>query len=114
MEQMSRKRNRQFLVRMDENEFRKLNEAVVRSGYTREEYVRSLLFGRIPKDQPSPDFFEMISHLRKIGNNINQLTLIAHRTNSIDILKLKEQLHYLNQSIGDIREEVLLPRKVED
>lgn len=56
----------------------------------------------------------MIQQLRKIGNNLNQLTIIAHRTNSIDILKLKESLDYLNQSIGDIREEVLLPRKVED
>lgn len=111
---MTRKRNYQFLIRMDEEEFIKLNEAVIRSGYSRQEYVRSLLFGRIPKNKPSPDFSEMIQQLRKIGNNLNQLTIIAHRTNSIDILKLKESLDYLNQSIGDIREEVLLPRKVED
>ena len=111
---MSRRRNCQFLVRMDEEEFKILNEAVARSGYTREEYVRSLLFGYIPQDKPQEDFFEMINQLRKIGNNINQLTLIAHRTNCIDIMKLKEELIYLNRSIGDIREKVLLPRKVDE
>lgn len=111
---LPRKRNCQFLVRMSETEFNQLNEAVAKSGYNREEYVRSLLFGRIPREKPSQDFFEMIQQLRKIGININQLTMIAHRTNSIDIMKLKKELNYLNQSIGDIREQVLLPRKVED
>ena len=110
---MSRKRKHEFLIRMDEEEFNKLNDAVEKSGYSREQYVRSILFGRIPKDMPSPDFFEMVQQLRKIGNNINQLTMLAHRTNQIDYVQLKEQLYYLNQSIGDIREEVLLPREIE-
>lgn len=107
------KRKNEFLIRMDDEEFKILNDAVARSGYSREQYVRSILFGRIPKDIPSQDFFDMVDQLRRIGNNINQLTLLAHRTNMIEYEELKKQLFYLNQSIGDIREEVLLPREIE-
>lgn len=109
-----RSRPYRVYVHLNKNELDKLNLTVQKSGLNRETFLRTLINGYIPREKPSQSFFEMVQQLRKIGNNINQLTMIAHRTNSIDIMKLKKELNYLNQSIGDIREQVLLPRKVED
>ena len=58
------------------------------------------------------DFQEVIKQLRKIGNNLNQLTVIAHKTGSIDIMKYKEDMKTLNNSIVEIREQVYLPKEV--
>ena len=61
---------------------------------------------------PSDDFQEVIRQLRKIGNNLNQLTVIAHKTGSIDVMKYKEDIKSLNNAIVEIREQVYLPKEV--
>ena len=71
-----------------------------------------LIKNRIPQPLPSDDFQEVIKQLRKIGNNLNQLTVIAHKTGSIDIMKYKEDMKTLNNSIVEIREQVYLQKEV--
>ena len=67
---------------------------------------------RIPQPLPSDDFQEVIRQLRKIGNNLNQITVIAHKTGSIDIMKFKQAVSNLNDAIIEIREQVYLPKEV--
>lgn len=56
----------------------------------------------------------MIDQLRRIGNNINQLVMIAHKTGSIDIARYKRDIAELNKNILEIREKVLLPEENSD
>lgn len=107
-----RKRPHRIIVHLNNDELFQLNQACIKSGYDRENYIRSLLNGYQPAEKPSEAFSESVLQLRRIGNNINQLTMLAHRTNSIDYPQLKQELIYLNQSIGDLREKVLLPRQI--
>ena len=42
---------------------------------------------------------ETIYQLRKIGNNINQIVLIAYKTGSIDVMKYKKNFEELQKQI---------------
>lgn len=109
----NRKRPCRVIVHLTITELKELNNKCKMSGYKREKYIRSLLNGYVPSEKANNDFSEVIFQLRKIGNNINQLTMLAHQSKSINYQDLKEELNYLNQSIGDLREKVLLPRSIE-
>ena len=73
-----------------------------------------MISGTIPKEKPSEDFFETIKQLRRIGNNLNQLVMIAHKTGSIDIIRYKRDVAELNENILEIRKKVLLPEEKSD
>lgn len=109
----NRKRAYRVVVHFDEQELKQLNDSVQRTGYPREVYIRSILNGNVPAERPSDDFLEVIHQLRMIGNNINQVAVVANRTGSIDILKFNQALEYLNQNIVEIREMVYIPQKIQ-
>lgn len=98
-------------IRLSEEHLHRLNEIVSRTSLSREEYLRCLIFGTVPKEKPSDDFLEVIKQLRRIGNNLNQLTMVAHKTGSIDIVRYKKDIAELNKNILEIREKVLLPEE---
>lgn len=98
-------------IRLSEERFHQLNEIVSLTSLSREEYLRNLITGTVPKERPSEDFLEIIQQLRSIGNNLNQLTMIAHKIGSIDIVRYKKDIVELNKNILEIREKVLLPEE---
>lgn len=103
-----RKRNIQILIRLNENENKILLKSIEDTGMTKGKYIRSLICGNVPKQKPSVDFFDTINQLRRIGNNLNQLVMIAHKTRSIDIVRYKKDIAELNKNILEIREKVLI------
>lgn len=109
-----RKRNIQILIRLNENENKLLLKSIEETGMTKGKYIRSLICGSIPKQTPSVDFFDTINQLRRIGNNLNQLAMIAHKSGSIDVIRYKKDIEDLNKSILEIREKVLLPEENSD
>jgi len=92
-------RHRRVEVRLSEEQFEKLNAAVYRSGLSREEYLRSLIQKLVPSDKPSPDFVETIKQLRMIGNNLNQIAVVAHRIGLIDKAKYQKNMDDLHEQI---------------
>jgi len=49
--------------------------------------------------------------VRKIGNNINQITRIANAKKVIDVLHLNKEIDKLNELIIDIKNKYLRPDK---
>lgn len=49
--------------------------------------------------------------MRKIGNNINQITRIANAKKVIDVLHLNKEIDKLNELIIDIKNKYLRPDK---
>ena len=96
--------------RLSEDELCILNQAVMLSGLSREEYLRTLIKYIIPSNTPSVEFLEVIKQLRMIGNNMNQIAVIAHKTGSIDVLKYKRSCE---ETIIKVLEIVNQPRKLE-
>lgn len=96
---MMMKRTKEIKIRLSEHELDELNKAVVLSGLSREEYIRTLLKKIVPTNKPTPELIETIKQLRLIGNNINQIAMIANKTGSIDTVRYKYDNEKLQREI---------------
>ena len=66
-------RNYEIKVRLTQAEMVHLTRLVGDSGLSRENYLRKLISGVVPREAPPPDFFAMMRELHYIGNNLNQI-----------------------------------------
>ena len=96
------KRNKEIKIRLTDDELNDLNKAVAKTGLSREEYLRTLIKKIVPANKLYPDLIETIKQLRMIGNNINQLAVIAHKTGSIDVLKYRNDFEKIQKQINYI------------
>lgn len=107
----NRRKQHRIEVALNDKEYEIFKQRVQLCGVTQQSYLYNLIIGYLPKPLPNEDFFSMIEQLRRIGNNLNQLAMIAHKTESIDIIRYKKDIAELNKSIIEIREKVLLPEE---
>lgn len=108
----NRKRKHRIEVAMNDQEYAEFIKNVEQCGLSKQSYLLLLTKNMIPQPLPCDDFQEVIRQLRYIGNNINQLTMIANKTQSIDILKFNQLRDDLNKEILEIRKSVYLPKKI--
>ena len=108
-----RARQHQFLVRLNEKEYQDLQKSISRTGLSREAYIRKLICGYIPKEQPDPDYFKMMRELNSIGNNLNQIAKIANATGTINEDYYREQIRKLDEEILKINSAVILPERID-
>lgn len=108
-----RKRNIQIIIRLDKRELQHLKNLVKKSGLSQEAYIRHLIKGVIPREQPPIDYFSMMKELHHIGNNLNQITVKAHSLNVVDIQRFDETMKMFNSVIHKITEAIVLPSKME-
>ena len=73
-----RKRNVHIQFWLDKKEAEAFQKKVKKSGLSREAYLRHLANGLEPQDAPPPDYYAMMRELHGIGNNLNQLTVLAN------------------------------------
>jgi hypothetical protein len=108
-----RKRNIQIITRLDETENERFKKRVEKSGLTQEAYIRQLINGLIPNDAQPPDFFAMMTQIRRVGVTLNQIAKKAHTINMIDTERYDENVAFLKSAILEITNAVMLPRKME-
>ena len=80
-------RTKEIKIRLDETELIKLNALTKESGRSRESYLRSLINGIVPCSKPSKEYLEVLSELRHIGTNMNQIARVANKSSYIDYKK---------------------------
>lgn len=101
---MEMKRTKEIKFRVTEKEFEIIRENVRKSGLSREAYTRSIILkSEIPNPIPPESFNTVTYHLRRIGNNMNQLAVIANKTGNIDWNRYKNDYDELNKQILEIR-----------
>lgn len=106
-----RTRNHDKHIRLSDEEYATLRNDAKRTGLSDERYIRSLILGYAPKEQPSADYFGMMRELNAIGNSINQ---IAARANTTGFFLAKEYEKYnvdLHKAILRIEAAVMLPER---
>ena len=54
-------------------------------GITQSAYLRHLIMGFVPREQPSPDYYTFMRSLYSLANNLNQIAQKAHVLNVIDV-----------------------------
>lgn len=106
-----RKRNIEIKFRLTEEEAVSFNKDVLKSGITREAYLRHLINGRVPRDAPPANFYDFTRELHSIGNNLNQIAKKAHMLNVIDVKRYDEECRRLAKLITDVTDAVIVPAK---
>ena len=92
-----RKRNHQINVRLDEDELKKLEKKVSKSGLTREAYIRKVLNSSKVYPTPPVEFYDLIRELRRIGNTIDQLARMPHAGEKTDVMLLNNTIAELDK-----------------
>lgn len=96
-------RTKEIKIRLDETELIKLNALTKESGRSRESYLRSLINGVVPCNKPSKEYLEVLSELRHIGTNMNQIARVANKSSYIDYKKYSDNVDLLFKDIAKIR-----------
>jgi len=107
-----KKRNIRVTVRLSEEEYNKHESRRIKTGLSREAYIRNALDGIVLKEKPDERFFEAMKDISGIANNINQLARIANASGSIQTHMLKAEAEKWSKLQTEIREVALLPGKM--
>ena len=103
-----RRRNKSIPIRVTEKELEEIDARASKAKKNRTEYLISAALGK--EITVIEDLREMIVQLKKIGNNLNQLTRKAN-AHEVEVVDLTET----NNAMGDIYQALfLLARKADN
>ena len=91
-----RKRNIGIHLFLNEEEFYLLNELSVKTNLSKSQVLRFLLSTSNLIEAPPIEYKVLIRELRAIGNNINQLIVIARSNGILNVSELKKHLDKLD------------------
>ena len=92
-------------IRLSQNERAKLQKKATESGMNISELLREFINHGTVHPRPTVDFHEFTKELRRIGNNLNQVTALAHTKGFIDVVRLNalmDELWTLEQQAGEV------------
>ena len=92
-----RTRNHRVVFYLNDKEFEAFEQKAKRSSRSREAFIRKAIEDVQIKELPPADLHKLIWELRRVGNNIDQILMIA---NSKGILNIPD----LRKAIDDLRE----------
>lgn len=93
-----RKRIKQFVIRLNNEEFNHLNELVKASHLSRESYLRMCIGGLVAKPSPSTELITVIQTLRQIADSMNDIA----EKHVIDDSVYQKNYELLQQQINEI------------
>ena len=91
------KRIHEIKIRFSPDELATLNKQVEKAGISREQFCRNAIQGVAIREKPPVDLYKLIWEIRRVGNNIDQILMIA---NTKGILNIPD----LRKAIDDLRE----------
>ena len=92
-----RTRNHRVVFYLNDREFEAFEEKAKRSSRSREAFIRKAIEDVQIKELPPADLYKLIWEIRRVGNNIDQILMIA---NAKGILNIPD----LRKAIDDLRE----------
>lgn len=100
-----RKRSHVIPVRLNAKELRHLDEQVSKSGFSREEYLRSLICGAEMRAKPCEHHGELLRKIAGLCNNANQLAHVANASGMANPESVKEMLRISKETWQLIKED---------
>lgn len=97
-----RKRTKQFVIRLNDDELNHLNKLVKASNLSRESYLRMCINGLVPKPSPSTELIETIGILRQIAESLSYISKNAYTQNGIDESMYIQNFELLQNQINEI------------
>ena len=92
-----RKGNHRVVFYLNDKEFDAFEQKAKRSSRSREAFIRKAIEDVQIKELPPTDLYKLIWEIRRVGNNIDQILMIA---NSKGILNIPD----IRKAIDDLRE----------
>ena len=92
-----RTRNHRVVFYLNDKEYEAFEQKAKRSSRSREAFIRKAIEDVQIKELPPADLHKLIWEIRRVGNNIDQILMIA---NSKGILNIPD----LRKAIDDLRE----------
>ena len=92
-----RTRNHRVVFYLNDKEFEAFEQKAKRSSRSREAFIRKAIEDVQIKELPPADLYKLIWEIRRVGNNIDQILMIA---NTKGILNIPD----LRKAIDDLRE----------
>ncbi|PKM52490.1 MAG: plasmid mobilization relaxosome protein MobC [Firmicutes bacterium HGW-Firmicutes-7] len=92
-------RNNKPSFRVDDDELRKIEQKAIEAALNTSEYLRAVaLDKKLIVIEGGSNIKELTKELKKIGNNINQLTTLCHQGKIIvvqgkDLIQIKEKMN---------------------
>ena len=98
-----RKRNirKQYFLNEEEND--ELRRKSIKAGMTESNLIRCLIMDYQPREKPPEKFYDYITLLRILNNNMNQIAIKAHTYDFIDEDFYMEQVKVLNDFIKEVK-----------
>lgn len=107
-----RTRNIKINIFLNEKEKRILDEKVKKSGLNKSEFFRKIILDYQLKEQPDERFYEILSQLRGIANNLNQMARTYNRYQGyMREEKFTPLLHQIQDFVLSLEQVYLLPQK---
>ena len=94
-------------VWLNEEELKALKRNSKKVGLNESAYIRNLIMGYKPKEQPTENMYEIIKQLKLIGINLNQIARKANALDIIDAPLYKKIYAKWNKLAEDIKNEFL-------
>lgn len=85
-----RERNNELHVRLNDEEYRKLDSLSHISGISFNAVIRKLIMGKEIRQRPSADFMALATAIDQLGNNVNQIAKKANTNNAVSYADMKE------------------------
>ena len=105
----ARKRNNQFVMRLNNSELGHLNKLVRNSKLSRESYLRMIINGLVPRAAPSEELIDTIILLRGISNDIHSIAV-----KNPDEIKYQSDFVMLQEEITKIMYLIRQPTSLEE
>ena len=101
-----RKRNNPVQIYLDDDELNRLDEYSSACKKSRSNYIRDLIDGYQPAEFPPADYIEVLSELKRIGINMNQIAGKAHSLNFVDEPEYRRNVNRLWRIVATFAEQL--------
>ena len=87
-----KKRIHEIKIRFSPDELAALNEQVKKAGISREQFCRNAIQGVAIRENPPVDLHKLMWEIRRVGNNIDQILMIANARGLLDVPQLRKAM----------------------
>ena len=102
-----------FHIRFTEKEYDRLCRYAAKAGLPKTTYIRHMINGCRPRENPPMEYFDFMRALFSLGNKLDALTRRAHWFGSIHATMLEDSRKRLSELILTITNRMMLPEKVD-
>ena len=95
-------RDKEFKLRLSEDEYTHLANQAQKAGLTRGQFLRNIVMGIQLRARPPDTYYKLWKEINSIGVNINQIAHIANAEQTIS----KDKIDYLTKLLDEIMNKV--------